>query len=180
MVRGLIQQQRLRMPKQRLRQQHAHFLSALQFPHLAAVQFVGNIQTLQQDRGIALTRITVFFADNAFQLAELHAIGVCHVVLGVNRVALLQRRPQTLVSHDDRIDHAVGVERELVLAQDSQLPGTHDRALLRLQFAAEQLHERRFSGAVWSGQAITLARRERRGHFFKQYFGAVAHGHIAD
>ena len=130
MVRWLIQQQCLRMPKQSLRQQHAHFLSALQFPHLAAVQFVGNIQTLQQDRGIALSRITVLFPDNAFQLTELHAIGVCHVVLGINRVALLQRRPQTLVSHDDRIDHAVGVERELVLAQDPQLPRTHDRHFL--------------------------------------------------
>ena len=46
-VRRLIQQQRLRMPEQGLRQQYPDFLSALQFAHLAGMRFVRNIQTLK-------------------------------------------------------------------------------------------------------------------------------------
>ena len=45
-VGRLIQQQRLRVSEQRLRQQHADLLSALQFAHLARMYFVWNVQTL--------------------------------------------------------------------------------------------------------------------------------------
>ena len=44
MVRRLVQQQRLRLAEQRLRQQHANLLAALQFAHLALVQRFGNVQ----------------------------------------------------------------------------------------------------------------------------------------
>ena len=101
-------------------------------------------------------------------------------MLFVDRVALLHRRPQPLVAHDDRVDRSVGIESKLILAQDSQLPRTHDSAFLRIQFTAEQLHERGFARAIGPGQAIPLPRRKRRGDFIKQNFGAVAHRHITD
>ena len=62
----------------------------------------------------------------------------------------------------------------------AQLPRTHHRSLLRIHFAGQDLHERGFARAVGPGQAIALARRERRGNFVEQNFSAVAHGHITD
>ena len=40
-VGRLVQQQRRRVAEQRLREQHAHLLAALQFAHLPLVQLVG-------------------------------------------------------------------------------------------------------------------------------------------
>jgi hypothetical protein len=50
-----------------------------------------------------------------------HAIGVGHLVLGVDRIALFERLPRAFVAHDDRIDHPIGIEGILVLAQDADL-----------------------------------------------------------
>ena len=75
-VRWFVEQQSLGMPKQGLRQQHADFLSALQFAHLAFVSFIGNVQALQQDRGIAFRRVAVFLAYDPFQFPQLHAVFV--------------------------------------------------------------------------------------------------------
>ena len=44
-VRGFVEQQRRRIAKERLRQQHAHLLPALQFTHLALVQSAFHTQT---------------------------------------------------------------------------------------------------------------------------------------
>ena len=79
-VGRLVQQQRLRMSEERLRQQHADFLSARQLSTSCARALVGNVEALQQHRGVALGGVAVFFADNAFQFAEPHAIGVGHLV----------------------------------------------------------------------------------------------------
>ena len=168
------------MPKESLGQQHADFLSALQFTHFSFVQCVGNIQAFQQNGRIALRAVAVFLADDAFQFAQLHAVGVSHLRLGVNLVALFHGRPQALVAHDDGVEHAIAVEGKLVLAQNTKLSRAHDCPLLRLQFAGQQIHEGGFAGAIRPGQAIPLARRKCRGYFVKQNFGAVAHGHIAD
>ena len=120
-VGRLVQQQRLRVAEQRLRQQHAHLLSALDLRHLARVQLVGDVEALQQDRGVAFGRVAVLLADDAFELAEAHAVGLGHLGLGVEELALFERAPQALVPHDDRVDHAELVEGELVLPQDAEL-----------------------------------------------------------
>ena len=124
-VRRLVQQQRFRLAEQRLRQQHAHLLPALQLAHLALVQVVGNIQAVQQHGRVGLGRVAVLVADHAFQFAQPHAVGVGHLGLLVDAVALFERRPQRLVAHDDRIDHAIGVERKLILAQHAEFARPH-------------------------------------------------------
>jgi hypothetical protein len=53
MVGRLVEQQRLRMPEQSLRQQHAHLLAARNLRHFALVHLVGNVEALQQNRGVA-------------------------------------------------------------------------------------------------------------------------------
>ena len=158
MVRRLVEEQRFGMTEQRLRQQDAHLLAALQLGHRALVQIVGDIETLKQNRGVAFGRIAVFFADDPFELAEAHAGLVGHLGLGVQLVALVQRAPQALVAHDDGVDDAELVERVLVLAKHAQLARAGDRALLGVEFAGQQLHERGLAGAVRAGEAVPSAR----------------------
>ena len=75
-VRRFVQQQRLRMAEQRLSQQHADLLAALQLGHLALVQLVRDVEALEQNRGVGLGGVTVLLADDAFQLAQPHPIVV--------------------------------------------------------------------------------------------------------
>ena len=131
-VRRFVEQKCLRMPEQSLRQQDADFLSALQLAHFSGVQFVGNVETLQQNGGVALGGIAVFFADNAFEFAKFHAVGVGDLGLLVDGVAFLHGRPKPLVAHDDAVDGGIGIERELILAQDSELAGSDYCAFLRI------------------------------------------------
>jgi len=178
-VGRLIEQQCEGMSEQGLRQQHANFLAALQFAHFSVVQFVGNIEPLQQNRSIRFGGVAVLFANDAFQLAELHSVFIRKFRLGMNPIALFHRGPQALVAHHHGIDDTVGVKGKLVLAQHAELLRTHDGPLLGIEFAGQKPHKRRLARAVRSGKTIALARREGRGHFFKQNFGAVAHGNIA-
>ena len=57
---------------------------------------VGDVEALEQDGGVALGGVAVLFADDALELAEAHAVVVGHVGLGVEPLALLERRPQPL------------------------------------------------------------------------------------
>ena len=77
-VGRLIEQQCLRMSEQRLREQNAHLLSALELGHLPVMELVGNVEALQQDRGVAFGGVTVLFADDALELAQAHARFVRH------------------------------------------------------------------------------------------------------
>ena len=141
---------------------------------------IGNVETLQQNRRIGFGGIAVFFADDAFQFAQLHAILIGHLVLGIDQLAFFQSGPQAPVAHDDGVDHAIVIEGKLVLAQHAELARTDDGSFLRLQFAGQQLHKRGFARAIGPGEAIALPRHKAGGDFVKQNFGAVAHGHIAD
>ncbi len=116
-VGGLVEQQRLGMTEECLRQQHPDFLATLQFGHGPFVQCVGDIEPLQEHRGIALRRVAVLFADDALELTEAHAVLVRHVRPRVQGVTLFERIPQPPVAHDDGVDDATAVERVLVLAQ---------------------------------------------------------------
>src|SRR6185437_9501021 len=75
-VGGLVEQQGLRLAEERLRQQHADLLAALQLGHLALVDLVGDVEALQQHGGVGLGLVAVLFADDAFELAETAAVFV--------------------------------------------------------------------------------------------------------
>jgi hypothetical protein len=60
---------------------------------------------------------------------------------GVERVAFFERAPERAIAHDDRIDHAEGIERELILAQNADAFRTDHIALLGVEFARQDLHE---------------------------------------
>ncbi len=177
MVGRLVEQQRFGPAEERLREQHAHLLSALQLRHRPIVQRVRNVQPLQQNRRVAFGFVSVLVADNPFELAEAHAFGVGHLALRVEPLALFERAPEAVVAHDDRVDHAEGVERVLVLAQDAHLRRAHDDAALRRLFAGQQLHERGFAGAVRAGEAVAPARRKRRRHVVEEDLRPKPHRH---
>ena len=90
-----------------------------------------NVEPLQQNRGVALGRVAVFVADDAFELAEAHAVRVGQRRLGVQPLAFFERLPEPVVAHDHGVDHANAIERELVLSQHAELAGTVDGAALR-------------------------------------------------
>ena len=120
-VGGLVEEQGLRVAEERLREQDADLLAALQLGHLALVELVGDVETLEQDGGVGFGFVAVFIADDAFELAEAGAVFVGHLGLVVDDLALFQGGPEGLVAHDDGVDDAVGVELVLVLLEDAEL-----------------------------------------------------------
>ena len=156
MVGGLVQQQRGRSAEQGLRQQHTDLLAALQFTHFALVQPSFQAQAIEQRRGVGFRRVAALVADHAFELAEAHAvlIGQLIVRFGVEYVALRQSLPQWRVAHDHRIDRAELVEGELVLPQHAEFLGPGDGPLSGLDFAGQDLHERRLARTVRPGYRI--------------------------
>src|SRR5579872_4552524 len=104
------------MTKQSLCEQDANFLPALKLTHFSLVQLVRNIEALQQNCGVSLGSVTVFFTDDAFQLAELHSIFISKFGLRMDSITLLHCRPQTLVAHHHGIDHTIGIKSKLILA----------------------------------------------------------------
>ena len=76
-----------------LRQQNADLLSALKIAHSLLVQGLGNIEAIEQDCRIAFGRITIFFGDNPFQLAQTHAVFICDLKVRKDTIALLDRFP---------------------------------------------------------------------------------------
>ena len=95
-----------------------------------------DAEAIEEHAGIGLRRVAAFFADNGFEFAEAHTVGVGELVVGlaIERVAFDQRLPQDGVPHNDGIDHAIGIERKLVLAQNAHFFRACDRAVRRIQF----------------------------------------------
>ncbi len=179
-VGRFVEQERLRMSEERLRQQHADFLPTLQLAHLPLVHLVGNIEALQQDRGVAFRRVAVFLADDPLELTKTHAVVVRHFRLRVERLAFGQRGPQAVVAHDHRVDDAEFVERVLILAQHAELVRPDHGALLRRELAGQQFHEGRFAGAVGAAQAVSPAGRKSHGDVVEEHLRAVPHGNTVD
>jgi hypothetical protein len=179
-VRRLVQQERLGLSEERLRQQHPHFLSALELRHFPIVELFGNIEPLQQDGRVALRAVAVLLADDPFELAEPHAVFVGHRRLGVEVLALFERSPQTVVPHDHRVDDPEAVEGIVILTEHPDLLGTHDRALLRLKLTGQQLHEGGLAGAVRPGEPVAATRRKRGGDVLEEHLRAVPHRNTVD
>ena len=140
-----------------------------------------NVQTLQQSSGIGFGRVAAVVADDPLKLAEAHAVLVGPIrCIFVEPFAFLQRLPQRGVPHDHGVDDAVVIERELILAEDADFLGARNRTLGWLQFAGQDFHERRLTGAIGAGNRVASSLLESGVHFFKQNAGAEAHGEVVD
>ncbi len=171
-----------RSSEKRLREQHANFLSALQFAHFALVQRAFDAKAVEQSCGVGFGGVAAFFADDAFEFAEAHAVGVGQffVGLGVERVALFERFPERGVAHDDGIDHAKLIERKLVLPQDAHFFRARDGAFGRLDFAGQDFHECGFAGAIGAGDGVAAPGHKGAGHVLEEDPGSEAHGDVVD
>ena len=69
-VGGLVEEQGLRVAEESLGEENADLLAALELGHLALVELVRDVETLEEDGGVGLGLIAVFIADDAFELAE--------------------------------------------------------------------------------------------------------------
>ena len=167
-VGGLVEEQGFGLAEEGLGEQDADLLAALQLAHFALVQGLGDVEAVEQDGGVGLGGVAVLVADDAFELAEAHAVVVGHLGLLVDAVALFQGRPERLVAHDDGVDDAIGVEGELILAQDAELARADDGAFLGVELAGEDLHEGGFAGAVGAGEAVAAAGDEADADVFEE------------
>jgi len=145
------------------------------------MQVLGDVEALQQSGSVGFGGVAALIADDAFELADADAVFVGPVVrVGVKFVALFERFPERGVAHDDGVEHAVGIEGELVLAQDSDLLGAGDGAFGGFQFTAQDFHEGGFAGAVGSGDGVAAAGEEGGGYVLEESAGAEAHRDIVD
>ena len=179
-VGGLVEEQGLRVAEEGLAEQDADLLTALELGHPAVVEFVADVEALEKDGGVRLGLVAVFLADDAFKFAEAGAVFVGHLGLVVDDLALFEGGPKGLVAHDDGVDDAVGVELVLVLFQDADFAGSYDGALLGFEFAGQDLHESRLTGAVWTGKAVAATGGEGHGDVLKEELLAIAHGDVGD
>ena len=179
-VGGLVEEQGFGVAEEGLGEQDADLLAALELGHLALVEFVGDVEALQQDGGVGLGFVAVLVADDAFELAEAGAVFVGHLGLVVDDFALFEGGPEGFVAHDDGVDDAVGVEGVLVLGEDADLLGADDGALLGVDLAGEDLHEGGLAGAVGAGEAVAAASGEGDGDILEEELRAIAHGDIGD
>ncbi len=181
-IGGLIEEQSAGIAEERLREEHANFLTASQLAHLALLQRALYTETVEKNAGIRFGCVAAFFADDAFKLTETHAVrvGESLVGLGVERVAFPQGVPEEFVAHDDGIDYAKVVEGELILAQDAHFLGRGDGAFGGLEFAGENLHECGLTGAVGAGDGVAAAGHEGAGDVLEEDARAEAHGDVID
>ena len=89
---------------------------------------LSHAEAVEEDGRVGFRSVAALFADDAFEFAETHAVGVGERVvrLGVERVAFFEGFPERGVAHDYGVDDAELVEGELVLAKDAELFGAGD------------------------------------------------------
>ena len=179
-VGRLVEQQRLRMAEQGLRQQDANLLPALQLAHQPIVEILADIEPLQQHGGIAFRGVPVLLADDAFELAQAHAVLIGQGGLSVEPFALLECAPQPVIAHDHGVDRPVPIERELVLAEHADLRGPGHLPALRRDLAGQQLHEGGLAGPVGPRQAVPPALGKGDGDVLEQDLRAEAHRYGVD
>jgi hypothetical protein len=92
-VGGLVEEECFGVAEERLSEENANLLTALQLGHLALVEFVGDIKALEEDCCVGLGLVPIFIADNAFEFAEARAVFVGHLGLGIDDLALFESRP---------------------------------------------------------------------------------------
>ena len=179
-VGRFVEQENVRVGKQRLRQQHTQLPAGCNFAHRAVVLLYWNTHAKQQFTGASFRRVTVHFAVFHFQIGYFIAIFFAHFRQSIDAVALLLHFPQLFMPHDHRIQHGVLFKGKLILTQFTNALIWIDRnvAQRRLKVAAEDLHKGGFTTTVGANQAVTVAAAKFDGNVFKQRLTAELHGDV--
>ena len=154
----LVQQKKVGISEQRLRQKYFYFLFRVQFSHQNIVIFVRNIQLVEKHFRLALGLPAVQFGKFAFQFGSAQAVFFRKIRFRIERVLFVHDLDQPLVSEHDGTDHGLRVERVLVLHQNGH-PFVFiqtDLALIGFDLARKHLQKRGFSRAVGADDAVTI------------------------
>ena len=145
-VGRLVEQQDVRVGKQRLHQQHAQLPARCHLAHRAVVFLDRDADAEQQFAGACLGRVAVVLGELRLEFGGVHVVVFRRVRIGVDRVALAHAGPHLGVAHQHHVEHALVLVGELVLAQvgHALVLFLRDVAGRRLQCAAKDLHQRRF------------------------------------
>ena len=179
-VRRFVQQQDVRISKQRLRQQHLDLLAAVQLAHQLMLKVEADAQTRENRFRVALGAPAVQLGELALQLAGALAVRVGEILFGVKLVLFLHNLIEALVPHDDRLQHFIAVKLKVILAQDGHaLAGGDDHFTRgRLQLAGEHLQESRFARSVCADDAVAVTGGEFNVDVLKERLSAVRKGNI--
>ena len=104
-VGGLIQQQYVRVRKQRLCQQHTQFPARRQSTHGAVVLLQRNIQAQQQLTGSGFRGVAIHFGKLHFQVCHGHTVFLTHLWQRINAVPLFFHIPEFFVAHNHSVHH---------------------------------------------------------------------------
>ena len=179
-VRGLVQEEDVRIAEERLGHEDADLFAVGQVLHERSVLCRGDPQLAQQLGGLGFGVPAVQVGERGLQLTGAHAIGLAEVWLRIERVLLHHQRVQDLVAHDDRRQGRHLVEGEVILGKHAEPLVRLDAhgAGGRLDLARQALQERRLSGAVGADEPIAIAGRELDVHLFEQGLAAERDGEV--
>src|SRR5690606_14153877 len=104
-VGRFVEQQDVRVGKQRLRQQYPKFPAGCDFAHRAVVRFTGNTGAQLQFAGTGFSGVAIQLGKFAFQVGGAHVIVFGCFRVGVNGITLLLDHPQFFVAHQHGVDH---------------------------------------------------------------------------
>ena len=186
MVRGLVQQNNVRIAEQGLSQQHLHLFVARQGGHLLVQQGLIQPQPLDQLGCIGFRLPAVQLCKFPLQLCCQLPVRLGKILLGVQSILLLHDFIQPGVAHNHRIQHRIGIIGKVILLEhgdplgfgDDDLPGG------RLQIPAENPQEGGLACTVGADDAVAVAVGEFQIHIFKEgiapelkaYVGNSNHG----
>ncbi len=141
MVGRLVEQQDIRVAKERFRQQHLHLLAAVQIFHNGIVDIRVDAQTIQHLRRVGFRLPAVHLGELTLKLAGTDAVLVREILLGIDRILFLHDLVQTGISHDHDIHDRVLVILEVILLQHGKALPRSDRdiSLCRLKLSRQDL-----------------------------------------
>ena len=116
-VRRFVEQQDVRIGKQRLRQQYTQFPAWGHFAHRTVMLFNRNPDAEQQFACARFGGVTVHLAILRFEIGDFIAVLFAHFGQTVDTVTLLLHFPQFSVAHDHGIEDGEFFKSELILAQ---------------------------------------------------------------
>src|SRR5512138_358593 len=106
-VRGLVEEESLRVPEERLREQDAQLVAARERAHRLVVPGLLDAEALQELRRVGLRRVAVLLADEDLELREPVAVLVGDLRLREELLLLRHRAPERLVAHEHDVEDAV-------------------------------------------------------------------------
>ena len=181
-VGGLVQQQDVRIAEQGLGQQHLHLQPGVQGGHVVGMELGAHAQALEDAAGVALGLPAAQLGVLLLQLAGADAVGLGHLLLGIEGLLLLADVVEALVAHDDGVHDVVGVVGVLILLEHRHagLGQDGDLAGGGLQLAGEDFQEGGFTRAVGADDAVADALGELEIHVGKEGLAAVGQAQVGN